>query len=500
MKQIGFLVLLAAFFFCFSFAGQASAQTTGPTIILDGQALSLQKKDKVEIVNGSVLVPIRVIAENLGMPVSWNPGTKQVLIQNGAGDIALTIGRTTASVGSDSIKLNAAPVIRSGTTLVPLRFVGQAAGLEVGWNNLKKTVTLVSAELPQPTPSPSPSPAPSPSPVPSEPTPSPGTSQPSPSPTPAAAGLIKGIGWSDGRLAISFSGSLVPDTYAASDPARIVVQLPKTAFDPAFGTLQPLDPATRSGEFAVTDSLDATKVTYAYAPSGTADPTVGTVTVTIELTGDKSYRAYQEADVESSVYVIDLNASPTPTPAPVKPGNGKKVVVIDPGHGDGDPGGIGATKKQEKIFNLSLALKVEKLLQKESAFYVILTRRDDTFIPLSDRADLANQAGADAFVSIHANIAPGKPSVRGTETYYFQGGTSSLAKVMHKHVLAATGFTDRKVKSANYKVLRETAMPATLLEVGFLSNATEESILFSDSFQNRVAQAIVDGLKEYFGK
>lgn len=70
---------------------------------------------------------------------------------------------------------------------------------------------------------------------------------------------------------------------------------------------------------------------------------------------------------------------------------------------------------------------------------------------------------------------------------------------MHKHVLSATGFTDRKVKNANYQVLRETTMPATLLEVGFLSNATEESILFSDSFQNRVAQAIVDGLKEYFG-
>lgn len=497
MKQIGFLVLLAALFFCFSFAGQANAQTSGPTIILDGQSLSLQKKDKVEILKGSVMVPIRVIAENLGLLVTWDQKNAQVNILSGSGDIGLTIGRTTASVGGTRLKLNAAPVNRAGTTLVPLRFVGEAAGLEVGWDNAKKIVTLTSSQPSEPwtpaTPSPSPAPSPSPSPT---PTPSPGTSPtPNPSPTPpsSSGGLIKGIGWSNGKLAISFSGSLVPKTHAESNPARIVVELPKSSFDPAFATLQAYDVATQSGEFAISGDADATKVKYAVT-----DAAAQTVSITLELSADKPYKAYQEADVESNVYVIDLNPESTPTPPPVKPGNGKKIIVIDPGHGDGDPGGIGATKKQEKSFNLSLALKVEKLLKKESAFQVVLTRHDDTFIPLSDRATIANSAHADAFVSIHANIAPGKPSVRGTETYYYQGGGKALADIMHKHVLAATGFTDRKVKYASYKVLRETAMPATLLEVGFLSNMTEESILYSDSFQNRVAQAIVDGLKEYF--
>ncbi|MFC3802520.1 N-acetylmuramoyl-L-alanine amidase [Cohnella sp. GCM10012308] len=500
MKQIGFFVLLAAIFFCFSFAGQASAQSSGATIILDGQALSLQKKDKIEILKGSVMVPIRVIAENLGLLVTWNQTDKQVKIWSGSGDIKLTIGSSVASVGDASFKLNAAPVNRSGTTLVPLRFVGESAGLGIGWDNVKKVVTLTSSQpsepwiptSPTPSATPTPSPAPTTSPNPT-PTPAPGTT-PTPSPSPATGGQIKGIGWSDGRLAISFSGSLIPKTYAVANPSRIVVELPNTSFDPAFSTLQSYDTATQSGEFTVSDGSSATHVGYAIT-----DTASKTITITLDLAADKPYSAYQEADVESNVYVVDLKPTATPTPPPVNPSNGKKIVVIDPGHGDGDPGGIGATKKQEKSFNLSLALKVEKLLKKESAFQVVLTRHDDTFIPLSDRATIANKAGADAFVSIHANIAPGKPTVRGTETYYYTGSGKTLANIMHKHLVQATGFTDRKVKYASYKVLRETAMPATLLEVGFLSNVTEESILFSDSFQNRVAQAIVDGLKEYFG-
>ncbi|MDI4647159.1 N-acetylmuramoyl-L-alanine amidase [Cohnella hashimotonis] len=504
MKQIGFFVLLAAIFFCFSFAGQASAQTSGATIILDGQALSLQKKDKVEILKGSVMVPIRVIAENLGLLVTWNQADKQVKIWSGSGDIKLTIGSSVASVGDANVKLNAAPVNRSGTTLVPLRFVGESAGIDIGWDNVKKIVTLASLQTSEPwqpssptpsaTPIPSPTPTVSPSPTPTPtPTATPGTS-PTTSPSPAAGGQIKGIGWSDGRLAISFSGSLIPKTYAMTNPSRIVVELRDTSFDPAFASLQSYNSATQSGAFEISDGSSATHVGYAVT-----DTVSKTITITLDLATDKPYTAYQEADVESNVYVVDLKPTATPTPPPVNPNNGKKIVVIDPGHGDGDPGGIGATKKQEKSFNLSLALKVEKLLKKESAFQVVMTRHDDTFIPLSDRATIANKAGADAFVSIHANIAPGKPTVRGTETYYYTGNGKTLANIMHKYLVQATGFTDRKVKYASYKVLRETDMPATLLEVGFLSNATEESILFSVSFQDRVAQAIVDGLKAYFG-
>ncbi|MDI4645888.1 N-acetylmuramoyl-L-alanine amidase [Cohnella hashimotonis] len=502
MKKVGFFAMLAALIFCLSFAGQARAQTSGATIVLDGQALSLQKKDKVEIIKGSVMVPLRVIAENLALLVSWNQQKAQVKILTGTGDIELTIGRMTASVGGAELKLNAAPVNRSGTTLVPLRFIGEAAGFEVGWDNTKKVVTLASSEASQPTPTPAASPTPipsspaSPTPTPAlSPTPSPGTTPtPAASPSPVSGGQIKGIGWSDDRLAISFVGSLVPKTYAASDPASIVVELPKTSFDPAFASIQNFDAAAQSGAFAVTDSSNASRVKYAVT-----DIAAQTIAITIELTGNKTFTTYQEADFETSVFVIDLRTSAVPTPTPAIPDNGKKIVVIDPGHGDGDPGGVGATNKLEKNFNLSLALKVESLLLNEPAFQVLMTRRDDTFVPRPERASLANAANADAFVSIHANIAEGKPTVRGTETYYYKNSGKGLADIMHKHVLSATGFTDRKVKNANYQVLRETTMPATLLEVGFLSNATEESILFSDSFQNRVAQAIVDGLKEYFG-
>ncbi|MDG0808267.1 copper amine oxidase N-terminal domain-containing protein [Cohnella rhizosphaerae] len=281
--------------------------------------MSLQKKDKVEIVKGSVMVPIRFIAENLGLLVTWNQTDKQVKIWSGNGDIMLTIGHSTASVGDAKVKLNAAPVNRSGTTLVPLRFVGESAGMDIGWDNARKIVTLTTSEPSEPWLPPSPTPSPSPSTEPT-PTPAPGTpSTPSPSPTPAAGGLIKGIGWSDGRLAISFTGSLIPKTYADADPSRIVVELPNTAFDPAFSTLQPYDAATQSGEFAISDGSGATHVDYAVT-----DAVSKTVTITLDLAADKPFSAYQEADVESNVYVVDLKPSATPTPPPVNPNNGKK--------------------------------------------------------------------------------------------------------------------------------------------------------------------------------
>ncbi|WP_339224316.1 N-acetylmuramoyl-L-alanine amidase [Paenibacillus sp. FSL W7-1332] len=186
-------------------------------------------------------------------------------------------------------------------------------------------------------------------------------------------------------------------------------------------------------------------------------------------------------------------------PAPATPVNsGKKIVVIDPGHGGSDPGTISFTKKPEKILTLALGLKVQALLQQEPGIEVIMTRETDIYPTRSERVKLANDLKADVFVSIHGNSVKAAPQVSGTETYYYQRESSKeLADLIHKNLIKALGFQDRGVKNGNYQVIRETTMSAVLLEVGFLSNKSEEEAMMSETNQNKAAQAIVDGIKEY---
>ncbi len=175
-----------------------------------------------------------------------------------------------------------------------------------------------------------------------------------------------------------------------------------------------------------------------------------------------------------------------------------KMIVIDAGHGGKDSGAIGITGKYEKNFNLTIALKLRDLLRANPSFNVHLTRETDVFIELSDRAKIANNLRADVFVSIHANNT-GSSVAGGYETLYTRAASEKFAQTIHKKVQPVTGFSDRKVKTQNLAVCRETKMPAILLEAGFLSNAIEEAMLFTESWQNKYAAAIYEGICEYFG-
>jgi N-acetylmuramoyl-L-alanine amidase len=171
-------------------------------------------------------------------------------------------------------------------------------------------------------------------------------------------------------------------------------------------------------------------------------------------------------------------------------------IMIDAGHGGRDPGSPGVSKKEEKLFTLSLANKVYDLLQRDSRITPILTRKDDSYITTDDRVAMANRDHVDMFISLHANSFTNK-NTRGTESYYHNSNSISLANLLHNHLIQATGFPDRKVRQMDYKVIKETTMPAALLEIGYLSNPTEESIMISEDMQNRVAASIVEGIKQY---
>ncbi|MDU4695932.1 MAG: N-acetylmuramoyl-L-alanine amidase [Paenibacillus sp.] len=181
---------------------------------------------------------------------------------------------------------------------------------------------------------------------------------------------------------------------------------------------------------------------------------------------------------------------------------GKYRIVIDPGHGGKDPGATSASGKEEKDFTLALAQKVYELLRQDPMFEPILTRTSDEFIELEDRSKVANDLNADALISLHGNTYEGPETVSGTETYYNNEGDGSheLAEDIHQHLIEALGFRDRGVRQEDWKVLRTSEVPAVLAEIGFLTNAENESVLLSEAGQDKAAHAIVEALREYFGK
>ncbi|GIO34535.1 MULTISPECIES: N-acetylmuramoyl-L-alanine amidase family protein [Paenibacillus] len=180
-----------------------------------------------------------------------------------------------------------------------------------------------------------------------------------------------------------------------------------------------------------------------------------------------------------------------------QPGTPYKIV-IDAGHGGKDRGATGASGRFEKDLTLQLALKVEELAKQEPGIEVYLTRADDRFISSIDRArpKFANDLGTDLFISIHGNTYE-DPSVSGTETYYYHEDSRPLAEIMQRHVVETSGFRDRGVKKENYFVVKDTFMPAVLIETGYVTNPQEEEQMQNSGVQYRIAGSILDGIKEY---
>lgn len=180
---------------------------------------------------------------------------------------------------------------------------------------------------------------------------------------------------------------------------------------------------------------------------------------------------------------------------------GGVVVVIDPGHGGQDPGAIGIGGLQEKQVILSIGLQVASLLEKRG-IKVVLTRSDDRFVDLAPRVTLAERVNAKAFVSIHANsISLGRPDVSGLETYRARNGSASgqrLAQLIHNSILKSVNVRDRGVRSAGFYVLRNTSMPAVLVEVGFVTGREDAARLASSTGRRLLAQAIAQGILQYF--
>ncbi|MEW9110764.1 MAG: N-acetylmuramoyl-L-alanine amidase [Cytobacillus gottheilii] len=178
----------------------------------------------------------------------------------------------------------------------------------------------------------------------------------------------------------------------------------------------------------------------------------------------------------------------------------QQMIVIDAGHGGHDPGAIGYGLKEKDVV-LNTALKVKALLAK-SPFQYKLTRDTDVYLTLDERVDIAEDADADVFVSIHANAFNG--SAKGSETYYYAAKNTNsadsklLATKIQDRLIAAGKLSDRGVKNGNFHVLRENGMPAVLTELGFIDNKGDNAKLASPSWRDAAAKAIYYGILDYY--
>lgn len=191
-----------------------------------------------------------------------------------------------------------------------------------------------------------------------------------------------------------------------------------------------------------------------------------------------------------------------------KKNNEKILVMLDAGHGGEDFGthSLGNPRYQEKYLNMSTTMMVKSFLN-QFGFEVMMTRTDDTFISLERRSLFANEQKPKIFVSIHFNSAPSKEA-EGIEVFYYRdeekkmrmSKSKALAQSILDKTIQQTLAKSRGVKQGNYAVIRETTMPAILIEGGFLTSTSEMEKIKNASYLKSLALGIAQGIQDYLGK
>jgi N-acetylmuramoyl-L-alanine amidase len=170
----------------------------------------------------------------------------------------------------------------------------------------------------------------------------------------------------------------------------------------------------------------------------------------------------------------------------------RTTVILDPGHGGSDNGAFWHGQR-EKVLNLDVALRVERIL-KSRGVPTVLTRRSDVYVTTNQRAAIANRYRSALFVSIHFNASSNR-SARGIETFYYSArGRTIAANIQRSLMSRMRQSTDRGIKYKGYSVLVKTRCPAVLVECGFLSNSWENRRCADPAIRQIIAEQIAQGI------
>jgi len=227
---------------------------------------------------------------------------------------------------------------------------------------------------------------------------------------------------------------------------------------------------------------------------------------TVEINSEGIVKAVNEGTVFLSqrigekVYILEIYVPEEISSANIEPrevkSRGYYKVFIDAGHGGSDPGALGFGYRESDL-NLQVAKKVEDKL-KSRGIDVKMSRTSDIYHSLSERAEMANDYGADAFVSIHQHSATSK-SANGIETYYNRNKEEDkpLSNDIQNQLISKTNASNRGVKNAGFAVLVQSNMISSLVECGFISNESEVKKISNPSYQDKLAEGIADGIEKY---
>lgn len=435
-------------------------------VTLNGSPMELDVPAVIRTVQGNdgrTMVPVRPIAEALGATVRWMGESRQVAIVSDRDTILLTLGSGLAEVNGELCPLPGnvpADVASYGgveRTMVPLRFVSEQLHAQVEWDN-KTYTAAVTAQVPE-------------------------------EPEESENHLLRIVSDEHAQSITLFLDG--PARYKVMDLGdRVVIDLPGFVLSEGDGVIP------------VRENPVVERIRFAQHGESLYEGYAHSARVVLDLWEGCTYRNVNvKGDPDQWSISVTVRPPDTGAELPGRPdGNwdpSAYVVVLDAGHG-GTASGAVYEEVEEKTITLPVTLRVAELLR-EQGCNVVLTRSRDVYMDLYDRCDVANDLGADIFVSIHANASSTNREFMGTFTYSYPDSVEGklLAGCIQDGVVSATGSIDRGLLTNDYVVLRETNMPAALLEMGFMSCHEELQMLIRPDYQEQIAQGTARGIMMY---
>jgi N-acetylmuramoyl-L-alanine amidase len=351
------------------------------------------------------------------------------------------------------------------------------------------------------------------------------------------------------RVVVELSGPVEFSNGKLSGPDRLFLDLKNSKFakdlQKNYTINDVLVKGIRLGQFnanTVRIVFDLASADYDFKIFSLEDPSRLIIDISAKSGGEKKQTP---GNIEKPAEPPTPKSEPPKSDASREADNLHRKIVIDAGHGGHDPGAIGPTGLCEKDVVLAVALKMRNIIKKEYPQYeVILTRDSDVFVPLPERAKIANKNGADFFLSIHANASTNKKA-RGIETYMLnwtndeealkvaarenaislkrmkqvqselgvilasldrdrkRDGSVNLAGHIQRSLVSSITsrhpkVADLGVKQALFYVLVDVEMASALAEISFISNPEEEKLLADEAYRQSIAASLVDGINAYF--
>lgn len=515
MKKIVLLLIII------SIALSVTVSAKDIKLYLDGSRLSCDPSPV--IIDGRTLIPARAVFEKMGAKVSWNDKARTVLIEYKTIKVGLTIDSDEATVNNAAVTMDVPAQIINDRTMIPLRFVGEAIGATVSWNADEYAVYIESPDDDAP-------------PI-----------------------VIEDVSFSSknayDQLEMTASGAVNVTVMNLTDPTRMVLDMQNVlltelnaGYDGKFvdkvryGVHEDYLRIVADNEtiprYIFSDNEGIVNVRFypekknfdyigsanqqiifnsgltVKAKSTSAKELVFTVSKklsdeTLEV-NDALVRGFEVSGTTVTVklnkaagYTISGNVIRLNVMTEVKSEtkNHSGLVVLDAGHGGKDPGSIGydETGKEillnEKDVNLTITLMVNDIL-KSRGVETVLTRSTDVYLGLVERANVANDNGAELFVCIHNNSIP-DPEYKGSMVLYYLKSAEGkkLADNILTGIVKKAGTIDRGLRDGtNMAVIKHTTMPAVIVECGCLTNQEELADLMDDDFCRLVAEGIADGI------